>query len=218
MHGVLFASLAALGWPFATPAQPRLPPTVSVAAARTLPASDPILPHPTLEPPVVAEPMLQSAPFMPTEPDFESVPDWKHPSALLPAWIRGAEPEAWHRISAPQSEPPVEREPEFPEPALAQPTNVAAAWIEDPRVNPPPRYPAIALRRGWEGVVELEVSLSAAGVPICVRVLRSSGRQVLDDAARQAVENWKQEAFRPAVRNGEPVADTVSVRIRFRLS
>ena len=55
----------------------------------------------------------------------------------------------------------------------------------------PPQYPALARRRHWEGTVVLGIDCDAAGVVQLVRVLRSSGHQVLDDAAVAAVRQWR---------------------------
>jgi protein TonB len=80
--------------------------------------------------------------------------------------------------------------------------------------NPPPVYPGIARRRGWEGRVLLRVSVSADGRATSVEVARSSGRGVLDRAAAEAVTAW---TFTPASRNGTPIAGATQVSIRFQL-
>jgi protein TonB len=80
--------------------------------------------------------------------------------------------------------------------------------------NPLPRYPEIARERGWEGVVLLSVSVSAEGRADAVRVSRSSGHEILDRAALEAVRRWR---FEPGRRAGLPVAATAEVPIRFRL-
>src|SRR5690606_32454384 len=51
----------------------------------------------------------------------------------------------------------------------------------------PPRYPAVAMRRGLEGTVVLRVMIDASGVPEAVRIERSSGHRELDRAAREHV-------------------------------
>lgn len=81
-------------------------------------------------------------------------------------------------------------------------------------LNPEPRYPEAARRRGIEGVVELEVLVLSDGGAGSVRVARSSGSALLDEAALVAVRAWR---FRPAVRAGEPVDSTVIIPIRFHL-
>ncbi|MEM7203531.1 MAG: energy transducer TonB [Planctomycetota bacterium] len=75
-----------------------------------------------------------------------------------------------------------------PPPSLA----AARALIAEPLAdNAPPRYPRVARRRGLEGVVLLDVSLSAGGAVLAVEVARSSGHDVLDRAAVAAVTRWR---------------------------
>lgn len=80
--------------------------------------------------------------------------------------------------------------------------------IESPR----PRYPARALRRGESGEVLLRIQVDARGVPSDVEVASSSGSRDLDRAATSAARRWR---FRPAMRDGRPVAGTVTVPVNF---
>jgi protein TonB len=48
---------------------------------------------------------------------------------------------------------------------------------------PEPSYPRIARMRGWEGVVDVDVSIAADGAVAGAAVARSSGYAALDDAA-----------------------------------
>ncbi len=80
--------------------------------------------------------------------------------------------------------------------------------------NPKPRYPAIALQRGIEGLVVLDVSVNETGTPASVRIKSSSGFKPLDVAALRTVQRWR---FLPALRHGEAVAGHVEVPIRFQL-
>jgi len=75
-------------------------------------------------------------------------------------------------------------------------------------------YPKTARRRGWEGEVLLKVEVTANGKVVAVQVEKSSGYGILDQTAREAVALW---TFRPARRNGQPIADTVLVPVRFEL-
>lgn len=49
-------------------------------------------------------------------------------------------------------------------------------------------YPAMARRLGWEGRVELRVSLDPEGRVYGLRILRSSGYALLDDDAMQTLQ------------------------------
>jgi protein TonB len=80
--------------------------------------------------------------------------------------------------------------------------------------NPRPAYPHLAQREGWQGVVLLRVQVQPDGRVGSIALERSSGRSILDDAARSAVEGW---AFVPATRGGLPTSGWVSVPVEFRL-
>lgn len=80
--------------------------------------------------------------------------------------------------------------------------------------NPKPSYPLLARRRGLEGVVQLEVRVAADGHPLSAQIRNSSGHEILDEAARNAVLGWR---FSPAKRGGEPVEGVALVPIRFQL-
>jgi protein TonB len=87
--------------------------------------------------------------------------------------------------------------------------------LVDYDTNPRPPYPVVAQRLHKEGVVTLSVLVAADGRPEEVRVLESSGFPPLDESAVSTVRaRWR---FVPARRNGTPVADRVTVPIRFRL-
>lgn len=80
--------------------------------------------------------------------------------------------------------------------------------------NPKPDYPAIAKSRGWQGKVLLRVKVSAQGLSETVTVEKSSGREILDESAIEAVKKWR---FIPAKRGETPVASSVIVPIDFKL-
>lgn len=80
--------------------------------------------------------------------------------------------------------------------------------------NPPPDYPAAAKRDNIEGSVLLKVDVSENGNALSLAVEKSSGSSLLDNAARDAVKQWR---FLPAHRNGHPIAAAVMVPVIFRL-
>lgn len=94
--------------------------------------------------------------------------------------------------------------------AAYSPPGFGASYLH----NPKPAYPIMARRRGLEGVVRLDVRVSAEGIPIAVKVRESSGHESLDEAALTAVWHWR---FSPARRGGEPVEGAVVVPVRFNL-
>lgn len=83
-----------------------------------------------------------------------------------------------------------------------------------PGQNPPPAYPAAAMRRSETGTVVVRVQVDASGAPGGVALIRRSGSRDLDRAAMEAVRRWR---FQPAQRDGVPVAGSVDIPIDFSL-
>ena len=80
--------------------------------------------------------------------------------------------------------------------------------------TPRPGYPAVAIRRGYEGSVLLNAHVLPNGEVDEVTIFRSSGHKVLDNAALKAVKRLK---FVPAQRGFKAVSSWVKVPIEFRL-
>jgi protein TonB len=80
--------------------------------------------------------------------------------------------------------------------------------------NPPPAYPMAARRMGWQGRVVLNVEVLANGLPGQIAVQQSSGHEVLDNAALQAVRGWR---FVAARQGGQVVSQRFLVPIPFIL-
>ena len=81
--------------------------------------------------------------------------------------------------------------------------------------NKRPQYPALAVRKGYEGVVYLQAKVSKEGDVVLIRTVTSSGYDVLDKAAISAAQDWR---FLPAMMWGHPVESWVDVSpIRFQL-
>jgi protein TonB len=80
--------------------------------------------------------------------------------------------------------------------------------------NPPPEYPRLARRKGYEGIVVLEVLVDEEGRVGDMRLFRSSKHGILDRAAMASVKKW---LFEPGMHGGEPVEMWVRVPIRFQL-
>lgn len=75
--------------------------------------------------------------------------------------------------------------------------------------NPKPKYPSVARNQGWQGNVILKVLVSANGDSEQVTVAQSSGHDILDQAAVDAVKVWH---FASAKWGG-----TVNIPINFKL-
>jgi protein TonB len=169
-------------------------------------------------------------------PEREPEPSRRRP--LLAARRPSFRPAAPPPMDAPPpvEQPPATEAPEAPPPAVdvppsaqsgpgplalpeaapvAKPTPVIAAreganYLKNPR----PAYPELAMRREWQGEVLLRVRVSPEGRAIGISVQRSSGRDVLDQAAVEAVRGW---SFVPSRQGGAAIAGWVTVPIVFRL-
>ena len=90
----------------------------------------------------------------------------------------------------------------------------------DPSIRTPallykrePDYSEEARRAKWQGSVVLQVDISESGEATNVQVVRTLGLG-LDEKAIEAVQQWR---FRPATKDGKPVAVQVQVGVEFRL-
>jgi protein TonB len=86
----------------------------------------------------------------------------------------------------------------------------AAAYLN----NTPPRYPAMARRMRLQGTAMIRVLVDTDGHPEHVRLERTSGVGVLDEAALEAVQHW---TFVPARQGTAPIHAEVDVPLSFRL-
>ncbi len=80
--------------------------------------------------------------------------------------------------------------------------------------NRPPKYPAMAVSHGMEGTVLLRLHIAATGHVRRVEIVTSSGHEILDCAAVEAVSKWR---GRPASLAGTASATVELLPIRFRL-
>lgn len=78
----------------------------------------------------------------------------------------------------------------------------------------PPHYPAQAQDRGEEGAVALRLLVGADGATREIRLHRSSGHRLLDEAALAAARRWEVE---PAAIEGRRADAWFEVPVRFRL-
>ncbi|MEM1451776.1 MAG: energy transducer TonB [Planctomycetota bacterium] len=108
--------------------------------------------------------------------------------------------------------------------ALDEPTQnveASAAALQrkasvDRSKNRAPRYPPQARARRLQGTCKLLCVIGADGRVKSVTVATSSGHEILDDAAVDAVRRWR---FKPALgANGKAAEDTVLVPVTFRLT
>lgn len=80
---------------------------------------------------------------------------------------------------------------------------------------PPPIYPEMALKRGLEGTVELQVQVLPDGRVGDIFVTKSSGYPLLDDTALTVVKGW---TFFPAADDDGPIPSSQTISVPFRLT
>lgn len=168
-------------------------------AARPAPAAPDVRAEPVLErcllapdAPIVAEhePVAADGPRA-----VPAAARWRDASMLSFATARvRPRPQQVPVAEAPEREPDPNEAPVDPELVAAAEPEAPAASSSPTLVagsNVPPDYPAIARRRGWQGTATLRIRCDAAGHVTDVHLLQSSGHDVLDRAAIEAVRAWR---------------------------
>lgn len=80
--------------------------------------------------------------------------------------------------------------------------------------NPPPPYPAEAIRKGQEGLVLISVWVNRHGKVDRAEIAQSSGFESLDRSAIKTVKKW---IFSPARMGALAVESQVQIPVRFKL-
>jgi periplasmic protein TonB len=208
-------------------------------AIQSLPAPPPSLPQPRpqaiVKEPAVKKPVVKASPKIPKPKPKIAKPSKKRLSAppvpqpaSMPAPAESeSEPSARRSIAAPvrsadelpfsppDSDLPSTREVTKATKGKKLPA-AAAVILATPRYNenPPPVYPSIARKRGYQGTVMIEVFVKKDGWVGDLRVVESSGHGLLDRSAIDAVKHWQ---FEPGMQGDDIVAMWVRVPIHFRL-
>jgi protein TonB len=194
LHAVLLAWLPPLV-PILREVGRALPTVLEVHIAREAPA--PVVPAAPAPPSRVVQPapaaVKSEAPVVsaPVAALIEATPVSQPAAAPMP------------EVSAAPRTAPVE-------PAPITPPDVRVAYLSNPR----PAYPLTARRLGLEGRVTLRAEILENGSCGRIAVAQSSGHELLDSAALQAVKQWH---FMPARRGGEAVAAWAEIPVSFRL-
>lgn len=79
---------------------------------------------------------------------------------------------------------------------------------------PPPSYPKSAFEQRQVGVVNLRIEVDAQGHPTDVQVLSATNPGVFDAVSIAAARSW---TYRPARKNGKPVAGAVRIPITYAM-
>jgi len=172
----------------------------------SLPTPEPT-PQPTPEPtpPPAVEEILSSE-----NQTVEATPEPTPEPVATPAPTPRPTPKATPR---PDTKPSIAK----PSSAPTQPAAPRGKMVEarpDYASNPPPRYPDLARRNGWEGEVIVRAQVSTSGKVTSASVFRKSSYAILDQAAVAAVRKWK---FTPRTVGGQAVDATVEVPVNFSL-
>ncbi|BBL72348.1 hypothetical protein MoryE10_29540 [Methylogaea oryzae] len=161
------------------------------------------------QPRLVAQPQPEPPKPPPPKPPEKPLP--KKPKPLpRPVPLKQAEPAPTPEPVAEAPPPPAAAAPAAPAPAPFQEANYKANYLQ----NPPPRYPSMARERHWQGEVLVRTRILADGTAGEVRLERSSGHDVLDEAALEAVRQWR---FVAAKEGDKAVDSWVIIPIDFKL-
>ena len=207
---------AVRGLPKAPPLLPPVP--EKTAVSKTMPGKRRVRikpAHPKSLPPVrppVRTPVLTPSP-VPAIPESAALPD--NSVADPPSTVSQPSPAAPNGSPSTPHSDPSESVTEGAAPGSLR-TDSAVVVAATPRysVNPPPVYPVIARKRGDEGTVLLDVHVDEEGRVDDLRIAGSSGYNLLDRSALQAVRRWR---FEPGRRGDRSVAMWVRVPVRFYL-
>ncbi len=197
---------------------PKEPPSLAVTLIQEIPPTPPDAPDVEVEAPPEPEPEVlpvvevEATAIEPT-PQLEELPPQEEYEAVRP-WM----PRAWRfRPAKPKLQPQQQPQPTPkppPNPTPPPQASVVMAPQIDAALCPPPKYPRRARRCQWEGVAQLLVTVNAEGKPVAIQVQVSSGHEILDQAAVDAVWGWH---FHPAKRDGKVEAGQLLVPIRFEI-
>lgn len=178
-----------------------------------------VLSRPASAPAPVFLSLISSLPEKPAPPVAQTVTPAKAPALHVPVIA----------ALAPSNNTPALNPANLPAPATtlaSVPAPVGVAPAEPPVVtearfdaaylnNPAPSYPLISRRNGEAGKVLLLVQVSKNGAAAQVEISQSCGYARLDQAALEAVRQWR---FVPARRGDEAIAASVLVPLTFRLN
>lgn len=141
-----------------------------------------------------------------TEPSVKALPEAS--AATLSSSFESAP----NQPEQPVVEPVAVAESEVLSEQLTRVTSQAPRFRTPPT---PPSYPVFARRQQQTGEVVLAVYLDANGEQERRQIMKSSGYQLLDQAAEKAVSRWQ---FLPEIHAGLAVPSRIEIPIQFALS
>jgi periplasmic protein TonB len=110
--------------------------------------------------------------------------------------------------------PAIPQPPKIEMPPLPlTPAPTIARLLTPPSELKPP-YPQSKLLTGEEATLDLRLSIDEQGRVVAVDPIGSADRTFLDAARRHLIAHWR---YRPATRDGRPVASSLTITLRFEL-
>jgi protein TonB len=96
-----------------------------------------------------------------------------------------------------------------------EPVSVERAAVGITATHTVPPYPPIEQRLGIEGTVTLRLTVGTEGQVTAAEVVKSAGREALDQAARAwIIGHWR---YRPALKDGNPAVTQVLASVTYSL-
>jgi protein TonB len=188
---------------------------VGVLAAVVMSPSNP-------KPLEIVQPTIQGVLVMatpaeaPPPPELPPPPPEKKPEPKPKPKPAPKAPPSERAVKAPEPEPiaPVEK-PAEPKPLAPAPQPIVPPRAEAGQLtNPAPVYPNLSRRLREEGIVVLEILITADGTVSEIRIKNSSGYKRLDDSAVKAVKYWR---YQPATQGGKAIDFWYEQPIEFNL-
>jgi protein TonB len=193
--------------------EPRVTPPQVIEVALIAPQAAPQQAQPQVQPP--PEPVKpQPKPKQPAEKPAPKKPVKPKPAVQPPPKPAPPVEPAPEPVQAPAAPGPAEAPVQTKAAAPAPAPFVEASYRSPSLNNPPTRYPRLALERQWEGTVTLRVQVLASGSAGEIRIERSSGHEILDEATVEQVKSWR---FVPARRGDQSVVSWVIIPIQYKL-
>jgi periplasmic protein TonB len=173
---------------------------------------------PIVKPEQINKPQPTVQKTKPTPPKLDRLPVSQTPMpqpVVSESKINNPVPEVSHEQATAEAKPSESKvAPEVEKPApkedVVEPPKFGVAYLN----NPKPNYPNLSRRTGERGRVLLKVLVDANGLPATVELGTSSGFERLDNAALEAVKQWR---FVPARKSNQAISAWVTVPINFAL-
>jgi protein TonB len=153
--------------------------------------------------------MPQEEPVALPPPDVDAVKSIASPTEKQPEAVKQPQPEVKSIASTMEKQQETVKAMPHPSQEMIR-TKSKPGYFQ----NRPPKYPQLARQMHQEGLVMLMVEVDRKGMPVKVEVKQSSGYQLLDQAALEAVRHWR---FEPERIGDIPIESRVTIPIRFRL-